>query len=204
MFIETQRCGQIYKPLCVGDDAASHVGEGISYGSGATDMMSYLGVLRLWLACLTESFVENFTGSASRYLRAFEAKALQEAADIASGKTRAPALIPESARAAEAPKIMLGRRAKRILARGLPACRRYDWFRYASPRTLNGNQFFELLARMSVHGRASLYRLEYKVRLCQTVHMRERHRRSRASKAEHQQAVSLCVNLGLCAAHLWP
>ena len=123
------------------------------------------------------------------------------AADIASGKTRAPALIPESARVAVAPTILLNRSAKRILARGLPASRRYGWFRYASPRTLNGNQFFELLGRLSVIGRAAVYRLEYKTRLCTRRHQNK-------GPAYHRPCpvimAAMSVNLGYCAGHLWP
>ena len=193
----TQRCGQIYKALRVGDDASSLVGEGICYGSRASDMMSYLSLLRLWFACT----VEGLAGNVTHYLRGFEARALQEAADIAadirSGKTRAPALIPESARAPEAPKIMLGRSTKRMLARGLPISRQYGWFRYASSRTLNGNQFFELLGRLSVHGRASLYRLEYRLRLCQ--------RRSQTTAVfVSVWANTDSISMGLSPHHLWP
>lgn len=165
--------------------------------SSSAGILAYLGWMRLWLSCLSESFTHNMNRGFG-YLRAFEAKALQEAADIASGKNRAPALIPESARVAQAPKIMLNRRAKRILARGLPACRQYGWFRYASPRTLSGNQFLELVAKLSVNGRMGVYRLEYKRRLC--------------TRRPLNVEATLCpllvssnsVNLGYSAAHLWP
>ena len=157
-------------------------------------LLTYLGWMRLWLACT----VENITARGFRYLRMVEAKALQEAADITSGKTRAPALIPDAARAPEAPKIMLSRSSKRMLARGLPASRRYAWFRYASPRTLNGNQFFELLGRISVHGRASVYRLEYKRRLC------VRRPYNVVTVVRPRLVNPASVSLGYCAAHLWP
>lgn len=191
-----QRCEQIYKPFHVGNDAASHLDGHVPYGSSSHDMISYLGLIRLWLACAVESFSKGFAP-----LWAAEQINLQDAADILSGKTRAPALIPESARAPEAPTILLNRSAKRILARGLPASRRYGWFRYASSHTLNGNQFFELLGRFSVIGRAVVYRLEYKARLCT--------RRSASQNLKNQRPcptimVHLSVNLGYCANHLWP
>ena len=85
-----------------------------------------------------------------------------------------------------------------MLARGLPISRQYGWFRYASSRTLNGNQFFELLGRISVHGRASLYRLEYKTRLCCRPIVNS------VFGAGPSLSKCGCVNFGLCAAHLWP
>ncbi len=208
----TPRRRQIYKPHHVGHDAARHLDGDLSYGA-SQDVMSYLHLFRLWFACLTENLAESLAGNLAEtvsqnlnrgfdYLRAFEAKSLQEAADIAadimSGKTRAPALIPESARAPEAPKIMLSRSKRRMLARGLPACRQYGWFRYASSRTLSGNQFFELLGRLSVQGRVRIYRLEYKTRLCV--------RRPQNEVLDRGLSGSLCggVSFGLCAAHLWP
>ncbi len=132
-----------------------------------------------------------------------------------TGYQRPSSLLPDNARSAMAPRVLVSRRARRILARGLPASRRYFGYEHLNARQLTGNQFLERAVRLSVSSRTVIYGLEYRLRLCQSVHMRERHHSARIfsvfkAKPRSTQYETLNtglntgLNAGLCAAHLWP
>ena len=133
-------------------------------GIGGEAVSSFLVWLKLWLGCvaegvLTEVFPHRKANPQSGYPRGYP-----------RGYQRPPSLLPDEARAAIAPQVLCGRRRRRIIARGIPASRRYDGLQYLNDRQLTGNQFLERACRLSVNGRVGIYGLEYRLRLCQRKH----------------------------------
>ena len=105
--------------------------------------------------------------------------------------------------AAKAPRILANRQSKRIMQRGLPAARLYVGLRHLNARQLTGNQFLERACRLSANGRACIYRLEYKTRLCQRRQVN--HILSALAQLCPAATVQGClINAGLSAAHVWP
>ncbi len=125
----------------------------------------FLVWLRLWLGCVAEGILTDVfphfrdPNPQSGYPRGYP-----------RGYQRPPSLLPDSERAAIAPQVLCGRRRRRIIARGIPASRRYDGLQYLNDRQLTGNQFLERACRLSVNGRVGIYGLEYRLRLCQRKH----------------------------------
>ncbi len=117
----------------------------------------FLVWLRLWLGCVAEGVLTDIF---SHYRNP----------NSQSGYQRPQSLLPDAARAAIAPQVLCGRRRRRIIARGIPASRRYDGLQYLNDRQLTGNQFLERACRLSVNGRVGIYGLEYRLRLCQRRH----------------------------------
>ena len=152
----------------------------------------FLVWLRLWLGYMAgEVFTDIFSYLGPNFSPYFGRNA-------PTGYQRPPSLLPEAARAAIAPRILVNRRRRRIIARGLPPSRRYDGLHHLNDRRLTMGQFLERACRLSVNGRAGIYGLEYRLRLCQR---------------KHQVCVSPIsstlskiddVSSGLSANHLWP
>ena len=80
---------------------------------------------------------------------------------------RPPSLLPDSARAAQAPCIRVNRRTRRILARGIPASRGYAALHHLNDRSLTLGQFKERACKLSLSNRIVIYRLSSRKRLCQ-------------------------------------
>ena len=115
-------------------------------------VFGFLTWLRLWVSCLGRHMNRQSLG-----LRGLSA----------TGYQRAPSLLPESARAAYAPRLRASRKDRRILRRGLPASRLYAGLHHLNARRLTVGQFMERACRLSVNGRVGVYRLGMRRRLCQ-------------------------------------
>ena len=151
--------------------------------SVSSGLLAYLALMRLWMS----SFVELCRAPAYRSSKRF----------------RSFALIPDAMCAAKAPRILANRQSKRIMRRGLPAARLYVGLRHLNARQLTGNQFLERACRLSANGRACIYRLEYKTRLCQRRQVN--HILSALAQLCPAATVQGClINAGLSAAHVWP
>ncbi len=158
--------------------------EGSSASSSSYGVSGFLLWLRLWMAHTARGILTDIGRAKSK--------------PQSRGYQRPRSLLPDAARSAAAPRILLSRRSKRILARGLPASRRYFGFEHLNARQLTGNQFLERAARLSVSGRTIVYRLEYKARLC------VRRPNNGPQKPQAHIPKTEGINLGLCDAHLYP
>jgi len=140
--------------------------------------------LRLWLTCLgLERFSQNRSSTPQ--------------------DPRPPSLLPNAARAAYAPRLQANRRARRIMARGLPASRCYAALHHLNGRILTLGQFMERACKISTSGRIVVYRLSGRKRLCQR---REEVLKAGTGRAqsERKRQNKDGLNLGLCEAHIWP
>ena len=144
--------------------------------SAASGLAGFLAWLRLWLACVAEGRLAYKRGSR-----------------ISHGYRRPPSLLPDSARAAVAPRLRLNRQIRRRKARGLPASRQYAGLHHLSARSLTIGQFLERACKVSANGRIVVYRLIGRKRLCQR-------------REEFVGLLGPSHDLGpcLCAAPLWP
>ena len=163
---------------------------------GFDGVSGFLLWFHLWVACTVEGFLVDIGRAASPPKK-----------HTARGYQRPRSLLPNAARSAMAPRVLVSRRSKRILARGLPASRRYFSYEHLNARQLTGNQFLERAAKLSVNGRLGVYRLEYRLRLCQSIEPRLR-------KSTRLKDMTLCprpwtpkfrtLNAGVCEVHLYP
>jgi len=111
---------------------------------------------------------------------------------------RPPSLLPDSVRASFAPRMRANRKARRIMARGIPASRGYAALHHLNGRRLTFRQFMERACKLSTSNRIVVYWLSGRKRLCQC-------RESVAGCAVVPRPDDIpTLNLGLCAAHLWP
>ena len=117
--------------------------------SATSGLVGFLAWLRLCLACVAEGRLAYKRGSG-----------------VSHGHRRAPSLLPDSARAAIAPKIRVNRQTCRIMARGLPSSRRYVGLHHLNARQLSIGQFLERACKISSNGRIVVYRLVGRKRLC--------------------------------------
>ena len=150
-------------------------GEGVSLGLSEFGLAGFLAWLRLWLACVAEGRLAYKRGSR------------------ASQSYRPPSLLPDSARAAVAPRLRLNRQIRRRKARGLPASRQYVGLHHLSARSLTIGQFLERACKVSSNGRVVVYRLVGRKRLCQ-----------RREEFVGLLGCSRDFGLKLCAASPWP
>ena len=154
---------------------------------------SFLVWLKLWLSCVADGVILDVWADVFSH---------SKKSNLVKGYQRPPSLLPDSQRAAIAPHVLCGRRRRRIIARGLPASRRYDGLQYLNDRQLTGNQFLERACRLSVNGRVGIYGLEYRLRLCQ-----RRHEFCMTNVKTHVPSHALSrkrVSFGLCVFHLGP
>jgi len=114
------------------------------------------------------------------------------------GDYRSPSFLPDSARAAYAPRIRSNRQARRIMARGIPASRGYAALHHLNARRLTLGQFMERACKLSASNRIVIYRLSGRKRLCQ------RRETVVTCGTMPTQGDKDRLNLGLCTAHLWP
>ena len=144
----------------------------------------FLVWLRLWLGYMAgEVFTDIFPNFACPARKGYQ---------------RPPSLLPEEARAAIAPRILVNRRRRRIIARGLPPSRRYNGLHHLNDRRLTVGQFLERACRFSVNGRVGIYGLEYRLRLCQ------RKADFCAGPSRNTPLQNTGVSLGLSVFHLGP
>ena len=144
----------------------------------------FLVWLRLWLGYMAgEVFTDIFPNFACPARKGYQ---------------RPPSLLPEEARAAFAPRILVNRRRRRIIARGLPPSRRYNGLHHLNDRRLTVGQFLERACRFSVNGRVRIYGLEYRLRLCQ------RKADFCAGPSRNTPLQNTGVSLGLSVFHLGP
>ena len=162
-------------------EAASHVGAS-NYG-----IWGFLAWLQLWVTALAErSCMTVF--------------ARDEGAGP-QGYQRPPSLLPESARAAYAPRIMDNRQTRRILARGLPPSRLYAALHHLNARRLSIGQFMERACKLSASNRIVIYRLSGRKRLCQR---KGEFATLQAGPSQMSSPSENPLSFGVCDAHLWP
>jgi len=186
--------GPLERPYGAGSAVAAR-GEAVSnVGVSNYGLWGFLAWLQLWVAALADRslmsvFARDEGGSAHGYQR----------------YQRPPSLLPESARAAYAPRIMENRQTRRILARGLPPSRLYAALHHLNARRLSIGQFMERACKLSANGRIVVYRLSGRKRLCQRKgEFATLQTGPRGTSAPRDSALSVGQNLGVCDAHLWP
>ena len=161
---------------------------GVSYLSDSNyGIWGFLAWLQLWVAAL-----------ADRSLMTVFAR--DEGAGP-QGYQRPPSLLPESARAAYAPRIMDNRQTRRILARGLPPSRLYTALHHLNARRLNIGQFMERACKLSASNRIVVYRLSRRKRLCQR---KDEFATLQAGPSQMSSPSDNPLSFGVCDAHLWP
>ena len=178
--------GPLERPSGAGPELAARGEAESNFG-----VWGFLAWLQLWVAAL-----------ADRSLMTVFAR--HEGASP-QGYQRPPSLLPESARAAYAPRIMDNRQTRRILARGLPPSRLYAALHHLNARRLSMGQFMERACKLSANGRIVVYRLMGRKRLCQRKdEFATLQAGPRETSAPRDSALSFGQNLGVCDAHLWP
>jgi len=135
----------------------------MSHTAESQGLSGFLLWLRLWMACVADGALTDL--EARFYQKSFHRGLSPD--QIKWGYQRAPSLLPETARAAFAPRLRVNRRDRRILQRGLPASRLYVGLHHLNARRLTVGQFMERACRLSVNGRAQVYRMAMRRRLCQ-------------------------------------
>ena len=167
-------------------------GEGLSnFGASNFGICGFLAWLQLWVAALAD--------------RSLMTVFARDEGVCPQGYQRPPSLLPESARAAYAPRIMDNRQTRRILARGLPPSRLYAALHHLNARRLSIGQFMERACKLSASNRIVVYRLSGRKRLCQRKgEFATLQTGPRGTSAPRDSALSFGQNLGVCDAHLWP
>ena len=160
-----------------------------SYG-----VSGFLVWLKLWMACAAQGMARGILTDIRR----------GKSSPQITGYQRPRSLLPDEARSAMAPRVLVSRRSRRILARGLPASRRYFGYEHLNARQLTGNQFLERAVRLSVSCRAVIYGLEYRLRLCQRLPLCQKLPVNLLPASKPRSVRFETLNAGLCAAHLWP
>ena len=168
-------------------------GEGLSnfgvsnFGASNFGIWGFLAWLQLWFSALAER-------SCMTVFARHEGVCPQ-------GYQRPPSLLPESARAAYAPRIMDNRQTRRILARGLPPSRLYAALHHLNARRLNIGQFMERACKLSASNRIVVYRLSGRKRLCQR---KDEFATLQAGPSQMSGSSDNPLSFGVCDAHLWP
>ena len=183
--------GPLERPSGAGPNMAAR-GEGLSnFGASNFGICGFLAWLQLWVAALAE--------------RSFMTVFARDEGVCPQGYQRPPSLLPESARAAYAPRIMDNRQTRRILARGLPPSRLYAALHHLNARRLSIGQFMERACKLSASNRIVIYRLSGRKRLCQRKdEFATLQTGPSQMSGSSDNPLSFGQNLGVCDAHLWP
>ena len=167
-------------------EAVSHVGASYLSDSGF-GLWGFLAWLQLWFSALAD--------------RSLMTVFARDQGAGPKGYQRPPSLLPESARAAYAPRIMDNRQTRRILARGLPPSRLYAALHHLNARRLSIGQFMERACKLSASNRIVVYRLSGPKRLCQ--HKGE-FATLQTGPSQMSGSSDNPLSFGVCDAHLWP
>ena len=184
--------GPLERPSGAGPNMAAR-GEavsnfGVSYLSDSNyGIWGFLAWLQLWVTALAE--------------RSFMTVFARDEGVCPQGYQRPPSLLPESARAAYAPRIMDNRQTRRILARGLPPSRLYAALHHLNARRLNIGQFMERACKLSASNRIVVYRLSGRKRLCQR---KDEFAALQTGPSQMSSPSDNPLSFGVCDAHLWP